>query len=58
MYQVVKRDNSIVAFNLQKITAAIKKAFDACKREYTDDIIDFSSYEKGIEILKKYGIEM
>ena len=40
MYQVVKRDNSIVAFNLQKITAAIKKAFAACKREYTDDIID------------------
>lgn len=40
MYQVVKRDNSIVAFNLQKITAAIKKAFDACKREYTDEIID------------------
>ena len=40
MYQVVKRDNSIVAFNLQKITAAIKKAFDGCKREYTDDIID------------------
>ena len=40
MYQVVKRDNSIVAFNLQKITATIKKAFDACKREYTDDIID------------------
>ena len=40
MYQVVKRDNSIVAFNLQKITAAVKKAFDACKREYTDDIID------------------
>ena len=22
----------------------------------TDDIIDFSSYEKGIEILKKYNI--
>ena len=43
MYQVVKRDNSIVAFNLQKITAAIKKAFDACKREYTDDIIEFST---------------
>lgn len=40
MYQVVKRDNSIVAFDLQKITAAIKKAFDACRREYTDDIID------------------
>ena len=22
----------------------------------TDDIIDFESYEKGIEILKKYGV--
>lgn len=40
MYQVVKRDSSIVAFDLQKITAAIKKAFDACRREYTDGIID------------------
>ena len=40
MYQVVKRDNSIVAFDLEKITAAIKKAFDACKREYTDSVID------------------
>lgn len=24
----------------------------------TDDIIDFSSYEKGIEILKKYGVTL
>lgn len=24
----------------------------------TDDIIDFSSYDKGKEILKKYGIEI
>lgn len=24
----------------------------------TDDIIDFSSYKKGIEILKKYGVEL
>lgn len=24
----------------------------------TDDIIDFSSFEKGIEILKKYNVEM
>jgi len=23
-----------------------------------DDIIDFSSYEKGMEILKKYGIDL
>lgn len=24
----------------------------------TDDIIDFSSYDKGKEILKKYGVEI
>lgn len=24
----------------------------------TDDIVDFSSYEKGIELLKKYGISI
>lgn len=24
----------------------------------TDDIIDFNSYSKGIEILKKYDVEM
>ena len=24
----------------------------------TDDIIDFSTYEKGKEILKKYGVEL
>src|SRR3712207_4700969 len=40
MYQVVKRDNSIVAFKLEKITDAIEKAFIACQREYTSEIID------------------
>ncbi|KHT40108.1 MULTISPECIES: hypothetical protein [Pectobacterium] len=34
---------------------AIEEAFDIMID--TDDIIDFSSYEKGIEILKKYDIE-
>lgn len=24
----------------------------------TDDVIDFSSFEKGIEIMKKYGVEI
>lgn len=40
MYQVIKRDNSIVAFGLNKITDAIKKAFDACQRDCTQDVID------------------
>lgn len=36
--------------------ATLEEAFDIMLD--TDDIIDFSSYEKGIEILKKYGIDM
>lgn len=38
------------------LISAIEDAFDIMME--TDDIIDFSSYEKGLEILKnKYGIE-
>ena len=39
------------------LVAALEDAFDIMMD--TDDIIDFSSYEKGIEILKKadYGVE-
>lgn len=38
------------------LIAAIEDAFDIMMD--TDDIIDFSSYEAGIEILKKYEIEI
>lgn len=38
------------------LVAEIEDAFDIMMD--TDDIIDFSSYEKGIEILKKYDIGM
>lgn len=38
------------------LVARIEDAFDIMMD--TDDIIDFSSYEKGIEILKKYDIEI
>ena len=41
MYRVTKRDGALVDFNLSKISAAMTKAFDACKRQYNDDIIDF-----------------
>ena len=37
------------------LVAAIEDAFDIMMD--TDDIIDLSSFEKGIEILKKYDIE-
>ena len=36
------------------LVAAIEDTFDIMMD--TDDIIDLSSYEKGIEILKKYDI--
>lgn len=37
------------------LVAALEDAFDIMLD--TDDIIDLSSYEKGKEILKKYGVE-
>ena len=41
MYQVVKRNNKTVDFDLSKIAVAIKKAFDAQEKQYNDDVIDF-----------------
>lgn len=38
------------------LVAELEDSFDIMME--TDDIIDFSSYEKGKEILKKYGIEI
>ena len=38
------------------LVAAIEDAFDIMME--TDDIIDFSSFEKGKEILKKYDIQL
>ncbi len=41
MYRVNKRDGKIADFDIAKISEAIKKAFDACERQYNDNIIDF-----------------
>ena len=41
MYKVRKRDGKIVPFELQKITDAIKKAFEAEETNYDDNVIDF-----------------
>ncbi len=40
MYQVVKRNGSVVDFDISKISVAIRKAFDAIEKNYTDDVID------------------
>ena len=41
MYRVAKRDGKVTSFNISKISDAIKKAFDACGRQYNDNVIDF-----------------
>ena len=41
MYNVVKRDGKLALFDIKKISTAISQAFDACSRQYNDDIIDF-----------------
>lgn len=38
------------------LIASLEDAFDIMME--TDDIIDFSSYNKGFEILKKYEVEL
>lgn len=40
MFNVVKRDGEVAEFNLNKITEAIGKAFDATEKEYTEDILN------------------
>ena len=39
--EVIKRSGRKVEFKLEKIQQAIKKAFNSCKREYTDEILEF-----------------
>ena len=41
MYNVIKRDGTYADFDINKISTAIKSAFDACQRQYNDSIIDF-----------------
>ncbi|MBO4888990.1 MAG: ribonucleoside triphosphate reductase, partial [Firmicutes bacterium] len=40
MYQVVKRDGNVVDFTIEKITAAITKAFEALKKQYHPSVIE------------------
>lgn len=41
MYHVLKRDRNVSDFKIEKITVAIRKAFEACDRQFVPDIIDF-----------------
>ena len=40
MYAVVKRNSQIEAFKIEKITNAIRKAFVAKDKQYTEEILE------------------
>lgn len=52
-YQGVPSWDSVGHMNL---VGELEEVFDI--EMETDDVIAFSSYEKGVEILRKYGIEI
>ncbi len=41
MFKVLKRDNKVVDFDIKKISDAITQAFEACERQFNENIIDF-----------------
>ncbi len=53
MYKVVKRDGKTTEFDISKISQAIKKAFDAQKKEYNDDIVDLISLRVTADFAEK-----
>ena len=53
MYKVTKRDGQVVAFDLSKISAAIKKAFDSIEKPYDDNVIDFISLKVTADFASK-----
>ena len=53
MYRVVKRDGKVVDFDITRIAAAIKKAFDATETDYNDSVIDFLALKVSSDFLPK-----
>ena len=53
MLSVVKRDGEIADFNISKISSAIMKAFDACEKQYNNDMIDLLSLRVTSDFQKK-----
>ena len=41
MYTVLKRSGEVVPFQIERIINAIKKAFEATKVPYTDNVLEF-----------------
>ena len=39
MFKVLKRDNKVVDFDIKKISDAITQAFEACERQFNENIL-------------------
>lgn len=53
MFQVVKRDGEIDNFRIDKITKAIKKAYDATNKQFSDDMLDMLALHVTSDFQKK-----
>ena len=53
MYRVIKRDGKVVNFDLSKISRAIISAFEACGKNYNQDVIDFLALKVTAEFSEK-----
>ena len=56
--KVLKRDNSIVEFDLQKIVNAIRKAFIACDKTYMDSILEWMAVRTTAQFRHKIKDDM
>ncbi len=53
MITVVKRDGSTASFDLEKIIIAMKKAFEACEKEYDEQVLGLLGLQVHSQLAKK-----
>ena len=53
MYRVIKRDGKLKDFDISKIVAAIKSAFESQKKEFDNSTIDFLALKVTAHFQKK-----
>ena len=53
MFNVIKRDGEVAAFQLSKITQAIEKAFQAQEKQYTPDMMEMLGLRVTADFQKK-----
>ena len=55
MFNVIKRDGEVAAFQLSKITQAIEKAFQAQEKQYTPDMMEMLGLRVTADFQNKCG---